>query len=80
VDKARIKIFSGSANHSLAEEIADYIGIPLGEAEVGRFSDGEIQNRYSRERPWGKRISESNHFVTRLMKPHYGAAHINRCT
>ena len=43
MDKARIKIFSGSANHSLAEEIADYIGIPLGEAEVGRFSDGEIQ-------------------------------------
>ena len=43
MDKTRIKIFSGSANHSLAEEIADYIGIPLGEAEVGRFSDGEIQ-------------------------------------
>lgn len=41
--KNRIKIFCGSANRSLAEEIADYIGIPLGEAEVGRFSDGEIR-------------------------------------
>ena len=58
MDKTRIKIFSGSANHSLAEEIADYIGIPLGEAEVGRFSDGGDPDRYSRERPWGKRISD----------------------
>ncbi|NLA10983.1 MAG: ribose-phosphate pyrophosphokinase [Firmicutes bacterium] len=41
--KNKIKIFSGSANRSLAQEIADHIGIPLGEAEVGRFSDGEIR-------------------------------------
>lgn len=41
--KNKIKIFSGSANRSLALEIADHIGIPLGEAEVGRFSDGEIR-------------------------------------
>ena len=41
--KNKIKIFSGSANHSLAREIAEHIGIPLGEAEVGRFSDGEIR-------------------------------------
>lgn len=39
----RIKLFCGSANRGLAEEIAAYIGIPLGEAEVGRFSDGEIR-------------------------------------
>jgi ribose-phosphate pyrophosphokinase len=26
----------------LAQEIADHIGVPLGDAEVGRFSDGEI--------------------------------------
>lgn len=39
----RIKIFCGSANRRLAEEIASFIGIPLGEAEVGRFSDGEIR-------------------------------------
>lgn len=41
--KNKIKIFSGSANQSLAREIAEHIGIPLGEAEVGRFSDGEIR-------------------------------------
>ena len=39
----KIKLFCGSANRKLAEEIAQYIGIPLGKAEVGRFSDGEIQ-------------------------------------
>lgn len=41
--KNKIKIFSGSANQGLAREIAEHIGIPLGEAEVGRFSDGEIR-------------------------------------
>ncbi|HOL17189.1 MAG TPA: ribose-phosphate pyrophosphokinase [Bacillota bacterium] len=38
----RLKLFSGSANRRLAEEIASYAGIPLGNAELGRFSDGEI--------------------------------------
>jgi len=37
-----LKIFCGSANRGLAEEIAQYIGIPLGKCEVSRFSDGEI--------------------------------------
>ena len=36
-----IKIFSGSSNKSLAEEICKEIGIPLGKSEVGTFSDGE---------------------------------------
>ncbi len=38
----RLKLFGGSANCLLSEEIADYVGIPLGRTEVGRFSDGEI--------------------------------------
>lgn len=38
-----LKLFCGSANRNLAEEIAACIGIPLGEAELGRFSDGEIR-------------------------------------
>lgn len=36
-----IKIFSGNSNRALAEEIAEKIGLPLGVATVGRFSDGE---------------------------------------
>ncbi len=35
-------IFAGNANVSLAENISQYLDIPLGEADVGRFSDGEI--------------------------------------
>lgn len=38
----RLKIFTGNANRLLAEEIAAYVGTPLGSAEVKRFSDGEI--------------------------------------
>ncbi len=38
-----IKLFSGTANKPLAEEIAGYLGIPLGDAAVSAFADGEIQ-------------------------------------
>ncbi|MDO8281401.1 MAG: ribose-phosphate pyrophosphokinase [Thermodesulfovibrionia bacterium] len=38
----RIKLFSGNANRPLAQEIADVLGISLGEAAVTTFSDGEI--------------------------------------
>ncbi|MFH0883156.1 MAG: ribose-phosphate pyrophosphokinase [bacterium] len=38
----QIKIFTGTSHPKLAQQIAEYIGIPLGQAEVGRFSDGEI--------------------------------------
>jgi ribose-phosphate pyrophosphokinase len=37
-----IAIFSGSANPALSEKIARYLELPLGRAEVTRFSDGEI--------------------------------------
>lgn len=36
-----IKIFSGTSNRPLAEEIAEKIGLPVGAASVGKFSDGE---------------------------------------
>ena len=37
-----LKLFTGNANRGLAEEIAQYLRVPLGEGEVSRFSDGEI--------------------------------------
>lgn len=40
-----LKLFSGNSNHALAEEIAEYIGQPLGQATVTTFSDGEIRVR-----------------------------------
>ncbi|MDQ7782466.1 MAG: ribose-phosphate pyrophosphokinase [Desulfomonilaceae bacterium] len=38
-----LKIFAGNSNLGLAEAITRYMGIPLGSAMVGSFSDGEIQ-------------------------------------
>jgi ribose-phosphate pyrophosphokinase len=37
-----LKLFTGNANRALAEEIAQYLRVPLGAAEVDRFSDGEV--------------------------------------
>ena len=38
-----IKLISGNANADLAEKIASHQGLPVSEAKVNRFSDGEIQ-------------------------------------
>jgi ribose-phosphate pyrophosphokinase len=35
-------VFTGNANPALASEIAGHMGIALGAASVGRFSDGEV--------------------------------------
>ena len=35
-------VFTGNANRGMAEEIAHYLGTTLGDADVGRFSDGEV--------------------------------------
>ncbi|HMV98768.1 MAG TPA: ribose-phosphate pyrophosphokinase [Acidobacteriota bacterium] len=37
-----MRVFSGNANRPLAEEICRHLGIPLGEANTSRFSDGEF--------------------------------------
>src|SRR3982750_864965 len=39
----RLKIFTGNANRALAEEICKCLKVPLGKAEVGHFSDGELR-------------------------------------
>ena len=37
-----LKVFCGNAVPELSKEICDYLGVPLGDASVSRFSDGEI--------------------------------------
>ncbi len=37
-----VKVFSGNAHRKMAEEIAEHLNIPLSEADVRKFSDGEI--------------------------------------
>ena len=39
---SNLKIFSGGANPSLAQEICDHLGIALGKVKLQRFSDGEV--------------------------------------
>src|SRR5260370_2624216 len=39
-------LFSGRANVPLAEEIAESLGVPLGEVELSTFANGEIYCRY----------------------------------
>jgi ribose-phosphate pyrophosphokinase len=38
----QLKIFSGTANPELSKRIAEGIGVPLGQAQIRRFADGEI--------------------------------------
>jgi ribose-phosphate pyrophosphokinase len=37
-----LKVFSGNANRALAQEICDYLKIPLGKINLTKFSDGEL--------------------------------------
>ena len=38
-----LMLFTGNANKALAHEIANYLKVPLGNAAISRFSDGECQ-------------------------------------
>jgi len=37
-----ISIFGGNSNPKLVEDVAHYVGVPVGQSRVERFSDGEI--------------------------------------
>ena len=41
MNEPRLKIFSGNSNRALAESICKAVGMPLGEATVTSFPDGE---------------------------------------
>src|ERR1044071_474200 len=40
--KDELEIFTGRSNPALAREVCEHLGVRLGEAEVGRFPDGEV--------------------------------------
>lgn len=40
-----LAIFTGNANRNLAADVASYLGIPLGDAQISKFSDGESSVR-----------------------------------
>ncbi|MFA5116884.1 MAG: ribose-phosphate pyrophosphokinase [Candidatus Omnitrophota bacterium] len=39
----KLAVFSGNANPELAKKLCKYLNVPLGDALVGRFSEGEIR-------------------------------------
>jgi ribose-phosphate pyrophosphokinase len=41
------RVFAGSASRTLAEAICDKLKVPLGDAEVSRFEDGEVSVRFN---------------------------------
>ncbi len=45
--KNEMKIFSGTANIPLAQKIAKYLGLSLGDVAISRFCDGEISVKYN---------------------------------
>ena len=42
MQNGQLKLFSGSAHPALAQEIAAYLGVPMGRASLRRFSDTEV--------------------------------------
>ena len=43
MDTNGLLIFSGNANLPLSQAVCQDLGVPLGKAMVGKFSDGEVQ-------------------------------------
>ena len=41
--KDEIKIVAGNSNPRLVAEICEYLGVAASRADVGQFSDGEVQ-------------------------------------
>ncbi len=42
-NRRQLKIFSGNAHPTLAKEICGHLGVPLGQAHIGRFPDDEVR-------------------------------------
>ncbi|HJO39578.1 MAG: ribose-phosphate pyrophosphokinase [Vicinamibacterales bacterium] len=42
MSNGQLKLFSGSAHQALGEEIAEVLGIPMGQARLRRFPDSEV--------------------------------------
>ncbi|KAF5183110.1 Ribose-phosphate pyrophosphokinase [Thalictrum thalictroides] len=42
VPNKRLRIFSGTSNPLLSQDVADYMGLKLGQINIKRFADGEV--------------------------------------
>ncbi|MBX5483443.1 MAG: ribose-phosphate pyrophosphokinase [Myxococcaceae bacterium] len=62
-ERPGFKVFAGNSNKALAQRICDYLKMPLGKADVGRFSDGEIQVEI------GENVRSVNTFIVQSTCP-----------
>lgn len=44
--KNTLKLFAGTANRSLAEKISEYLGSPLGDLTISRFTNGKCYVKF----------------------------------
>jgi ribose-phosphate pyrophosphokinase len=47
VTKKRLDLYSGRSHPELAQEIADHLGVPLGEPNLSEFANGEMHCRFN---------------------------------
>ena len=59
----KIRLFSLNSNRPLAEEIANYIGVPLSECELKRFADGEVGDQKRIMTPAQAKLNGSDYIV-----------------
>lgn len=60
---SKLKVFTGNSNPDVAHKICEYLKIPLGDAYVGRFPDGEIDLKINED------IRGSDIFVVQSICP-----------
>ena len=63
VTTKRLALYSGRTHPALAEEVADHLGMELGDANLVEFANGEIRPRFAES------VRGSDVFI---MQTHYG--------
>ncbi|GIT63750.1 MAG: hypothetical protein Ct9H300mP22_1500 [Gammaproteobacteria bacterium] len=74
-----LMVFTGNANPALADAIAKNIGVPLGHASIGKFSDGEVSVELN-ENVRGKDVFIIQPTCAPTQRKHYGIAVNGRCS
>ena len=62
---SNIKVFACNPNKTLANAIADKLGLKLGDCEVEKFSDGEISVKINENHSWRRCIHHPVHILSR---------------
>ena len=74
----RFKLFSGTANPRLAEEVARHIGVTVGQVKLQRFADGEVYFQLLEERARRRCVCGAAHLLSGGSASG-GIAHYDRC-